>query len=80
MELLGILNIKVFVDDCNVFNRKSNVSSKTFDFNFGILGDNQKNNDETQKKVFEERQLEQEKKKIKSLNEIQKICDKNIGG
>jgi|694.fasta_scaffold27549_3 hypothetical protein len=46
--------------------------------NFGILGDNQKNNDETQKKVFEERQLEQEKKKIKSLNEIVEDVKENF--
>jgi len=36
-KLIGILNIKVFVNDCNVFNRRSNVSSKNFDYNFGVI-------------------------------------------
>lgn len=37
MVFLGILYVKVFVDDCNVFNFLLNISSKTFHFNFAVL-------------------------------------------
>lgn len=37
MVFLGILYVKVFVDDCNVFNFLLNIRSKTVDFNFAVL-------------------------------------------